>query len=48
MTFKRLFSYDPRVTFCDACASVCDARCEAGRARDRAIERAIAGRFGIR
>jgi Pyruvate/2-oxoacid:ferredoxin oxidoreductase delta subunit len=36
-----------RVDFCDGCGSVCDERCRAKAARDRAIDRAIAGRVGI-
>ena len=47
MKFLKFSSKEPRVEFCDGCGEVCDERCRAAAAHDRAIERAIAGRFGV-
>ena len=35
------------VGFCDRCASVCDGRCCANAVREAALQRGLAGRFGI-
>ena len=47
MKLLKLFSHEPRVEFCDGEARVYTSSCDAERARDRSIEQAIAGRFGI-
>jgi hypothetical protein len=35
------------VTFCDRCGSVCDDGCRRNAVREAAIQRGLAGRFGI-
>jgi hypothetical protein len=47
MRLPKFFSSEPRVEFCDGCGRIYTSHCDAERARDRAIEQAIAGRFGI-
>ena len=38
---------EPQVEFCDRCGTVCDATCRASRMRGRALDRALAARFGL-
>jgi hypothetical protein len=38
---------EPGVTFCDRCGSVCDDGCRRNAVREAAIQRGLAGRFGI-
>ncbi len=47
MKFLKVFSSEPRVEFCDGSGRIYTSHCDAERARDRAIEQAIAGRFGV-
>lgn len=35
------------VEFCDRCGSVCDSGCRARGIREAALQRGLAGRFGI-
>jgi hypothetical protein len=35
------------VTFCDRCGSVCDDGCRRNAVREAALQRGLAGRFGI-
>jgi hypothetical protein len=43
-----LNSSEQRIDFCERNGRVCDARCRSSAIRDRAVERALAGRFGVR
>ena len=47
MKLLKFFSKEPRVEFCDACASVCDEGCRVSEARGLAVERALGGRFRL-